>query len=352
MAPLQPQPMNPDAQGTGSQLEALALADFASFVETLGGDPKQIAEQVGFDLDTLKQQRISVDYEVYCELLQAAANTLQLPHFGLLFGAQHGVEIMGFLQPLVLAARDMAEAWQTASKLFNTVSRGELFLVEHWSDVHAAVRVPISPRFAHSRQAQDATITEIVSITRELMGQHWSPSAVFLSHTPADPAPYRDYFRCPVYFGQLTQAITVSDADMHRPIDESRQRFSIVSPVDSAAIERQLVEWAKPLHAQVRGVIQLTLAEGQCTLDEVATQLRLHPRTLHRRLLREGSTFRDILEHTRKQISGTLVRDTHMPFTDISDLLGYSDATAFSRAFRRWWNQSPTRLRRQAPHLS
>jgi AraC-like DNA-binding protein len=73
--------------------------------------------------------------------------------------------------------------------------------------------------------------------------------------------------------------------------------------------------------------------------------MALSPRTLQRRLQAEGSSFADVLDHTRKAIADAYVRDPQVALTEVAYLLGFSEPSAFSRAFQRWYGMPPSRYR-------
>ena len=82
------------------------------------------------------------------------------------------------------------------------------------------------------------------------------------------------------------------------------------------------------------------------SLEDVANQLAMAPRSLHRRLTEEGTTLRKLVEAERKQLAGQLLENTEMKLEDLAFQLGYADSTAFARAFRRWFGQSPNEYRK------
>ena len=79
---------------------------------------------------------------------------------------------------------------------------------------------------------------------------------------------------------------------------------------------------------------------------DVADQLHIHERTLNRRLQEEGSSFRRELEAVRYEVAKQLLADSEIPLSKIASALHYADATAFSRAFKRWSGTTPSRWRR------
>jgi AraC-like DNA-binding protein len=80
-------------------------------------------------------------------------------------------------------------------------------------------------------------------------------------------------------------------------------------------------------------------------LERVAALFGRHPRTLNRLLQAEGTSFKRVLDEARYQIARQRLRDTRLSIQELAATLGYADATAFTRAFRRWSGASPSAWR-------
>jgi AraC-like DNA-binding protein len=91
--------------------------------------------------------------------------------------------------------------------------------------------------------------------------------------------------------------------------------------------------------------VRAALGARDCSAAAVAALLSMHPRTLSRRLQAEGTTFRAIVEAVRRETAEQLLVYTAMPNTEIADALAYADPAVFTRAFRRWTGQPPSRWR-------
>lgn len=109
-----------------------------------------------------------------------------------------------------------------------------------------------------------------------------------------------------------------------------------------AQLERRQVDG---ITGQVRQLL-LGAAGLAASLEDVANQLAIAPRSLHRRLTEEGATFRNLVEAERKQLAVQLLENTEMKQDDLAFQLGYGDSTAFARAFRRWFGQAPSEYRK------
>jgi AraC-like DNA-binding protein len=97
----------------------------------------------------------------------------------------------------------------------------------------------------------------------------------------------------------------------------------------------------KPVSASVERFASRELSTGGTSPDVVANALRMSPRTLSRRLAKEGTTFNALLDDVRKQRSLELLRDPKVPLTEVAFLLGFSHVESFYRAFKRWTGTTP-----------
>jgi AraC-like DNA-binding protein len=95
----------------------------------------------------------------------------------------------------------------------------------------------------------------------------------------------------------------------------------------------------------IRRLLRTRLTSTQCSADDIAHLLAMHRRTLSRRLKDGGLGYRDITNEIRFEIARQLLTDTQVPLGQIAAALGYSEASAFTRAFRRWSGQTPTTWR-------
>ena len=107
---------------------------------------------------------------------------------------------------------------------------------------------------------------------------------------------------------------------------------------------------AKNLTERVRDILTNQLAGGTPTLNYVAKQLGMSESTLARHLEDEGTTFKSLLEDLRRRLALAYIRRSELPISEIALLLGFSQAAAFHRAFRRWTGATPLEYRR-APVL-
>ena len=321
------------------------LADFAQLARELGADPDKIIGSVGLTPGAITGADIDIDYRQYAALLANAAVMTGCPHFGLLLGTRHDLSILGAIGILAKHCESLGEALEVGCRYYSLLSRSSQYRLVARERQVLLVREPTVSALSHDIQVQDVSLCEACQVVRSIAGQRWRPGAVYFTHpAPAITDVYRATFGCEVLFDREIQALALSPADMSRPLaqaDADTRRF----------MERELAGQLAARHADLdlrtSDAIRLLLATGRCTVETVSEHLGLHSRTLHRKLRQQGTTFTELLEQVRRQLATELLAGTTMDVQRISELLGYSDATAFGRAFRRWMGQTPARWRQR-----
>ena len=122
-----------------------------------------------------------------------------------------------------------------------------------------------------------------------------------------------------------------------------------VDPRLRRIIEQKIAEIEKldssDLVSQLRRILRILLMTRQSSLAQIASLFSLHRRTVNRRLQAQGTTFQALVDEVRYEIARQLLENTHMSISQIAATLDYSDASAFTRAYRRWSGMAPVMWR-------
>ncbi|AWM85474.1 AraC family transcriptional regulator [Microvirga sp. 17 mud 1-3] len=105
------------------------------------------------------------------------------------------------------------------------------------------------------------------------------------------------------------------------------------------------------LTQDLRRVLRTELLRDTCSAATVARLFSMHRRTMSRHLRAEGLAFRQVANEIRFQIACELLENTNMALSQIATVLRYSEPSAFTRAFRRWSEQTPSAWRANHPHV-
>ncbi len=196
------------------------------------------------------------------------------------------------------------------------------------------------------RRATEATLGEVLIAARRLTGHALVPAAFSFAHAaPADRRPLDAFFGLPVRWQAEATALTLSGAQLALPLVSSDAKLhALLMPVARDALERHGP--ARTLLERARHAVGGSLAEGSATAASVARKLSMTERTFRRRLASEGVGFRALLEQTREALAREYVADPQLPFAEVAYVLGFSEPSAFHRAFKRWTGTTPATFRR------
>jgi len=160
---------------------------------------------------------------------------------------------------------------------------------------------------------------------------------------PAEVARHRAFFDAPVRFGAAHNELVLSNAVLARPLLTSDPNLlAILLPSAEVSLARE--HGSPPLTDQVRRALRAALRQDEAQLESVAKRLGLTPRSLQRRLKDEGTVFQELRDELRRDLADRYLGQG-MSFAEISFLLGFSEPSAFFRAFKRWTGSTPLERR-------
>lgn len=163
---------------------------------------------------------------------------------------------------------------------------------------------------------------------------------------PPASAPYGEVFRAPVHFGAAADRLCFSSEEWDAPMDIADAALGQLLEEHARILAQRIPHAASGFRAEVQKAIASTAPEGG-SAEEVARALHVSVRTLQRRLIANGTTFREVSDTVRDQLAQEYLTDPKVSIAEVAFLLGFSDQSSFNRAFRRWTGESPGRWRRR-----
>jgi AraC-like DNA-binding protein len=260
--------------------------------------------------------------------------------------AQEGGDVHNLLRFVCMTASDLGEAIERLRRHIGLLADAVSIDL-----VHANGRLVL--RFGRARRSYGAapaseerlvdefTAAEIVSLARSFTGMtDWSPQEIrFVSSRPSHAPELSEFFRCPITYDAEAVEIVVDMVSLAIPL---KTREPAAARFFESVAEHRLAQKGevRRLRAAVEEAIRERLAPLSPSVTEVARHLAMSERTLRRRLDEEGTTYQRVLDELRQTIARQLVF-ARLPITEIAHRLGFSDVTAFHRAFRRWTGTTP-----------
>ena len=177
------------------------------------------------------------------------------------------------------------------------------------------------------------------------------PDKILFEHSaPKDKAlleEYRSVFGCEVLFGQPYSAIVTNQEMLAYRLRQPDPMLFSTLEAHAAQKLHELGLIGNSLAQKVQLRIRALIDDGMPRKEQVAVDLGMTERTLHRRLQDEGTTWQVLLDQVRDDLACALLRDTDQPQTEIAEKLGYSDTRSFQRAFKRRCGDTPGNWRQQ-----
>jgi AraC-like DNA-binding protein len=187
----------------------------------------------------------------------------------------------------------------------------------------------------------------LVDLCRMNFGASFRPTRVRLKRSePETRQEYTAFYGCPVRFAAPEDSFTLSKRDADEPLPTSNRQLA-------ATFDRLITEQLAHLDktnvvARCKASLLEQLSSGELSEEEMAQQLHMSRRTLQRKLAEAEITYQKLVDDTRRDLALRYIEDPRHSITDITFMLGFSQQSAFTRAFKRWTGMPPSGYRRPA----
>ncbi|MEP1473038.1 MAG: AraC family transcriptional regulator [Halieaceae bacterium] len=317
----------------------------AQAIEDGGQDAAGLFAEVGLDLDALREPHVRIPAAAMESLLTLIPERLDDPIFGLrLANYVHPTSFysLGIAMCFSETLEDFMECYVKYYRLITTNDSLEAGLDGDVYELKARPRedMPLIP----VRVDGFASLT--VSTIRVALGEEFKPQSVAL----ARPAPelksilqkYQNFFGCPVIFDAPVTTITVAAQDMARTLPAANPELTRM--YEQLTVEHLAKIDRSDFPARVHKELIKLLPTGVSGKDLVAQALNMSTRTLYNKLESAGTTYREVLDDTRRGLAEDYISQ-ELPIYEIAYLIGFSDTANFSRAFKKWTGKSPIEFR-------
>ncbi len=315
----------------------------ARLVELHGIDPQGFLRESGIDPALLRDPDARIPSQLADVALTRAMALIPDPAFGLRAAECWHPSNLGCL----------GYAWLSSRTLHTGLTR-----IERFGRILGTVRYQCRNestglRFSydhrrgeapHAHALTDCALSIVVDMCRKNFGTELNPLAVTLRRpTPDDPKPYLDFYRSPVQFGSDENSFVLSHEIVEKPL--SSANHEVATLLDAILIRQLATLTDTDIVSRYKLYLLQHLTSGEPTEQGLAQALGMSRRTLQRKLNALGTTYKGVLDATRHELALQYLDDPARSVTDITFLLGFSEQSAFSRAFKRWSGKTPTAYR-------
>ncbi len=344
------QPINPDPSMSlkESYVTGIALSQFVHGAAALGVDTDDLLTSVGLDSEALSPTSRVPEAKYEMLILRLLATT-QNPNLGTDIGRQVILPLYGVLMSLALGSPSLGEAIHYLARYqgLATGSCGEL----HYEPDGELYRLRMSMSHRNPvirRVVSECVITFFTCLPKFITGgKDITPKGITLAHGPYSPAAKRYFERqinCPVEWGAPEYQILLSAQQHALPIyGHGEQMLRLTEELAQAQLET--VNAQQTVFDQVIWHIEAQMQTTAPRREDIARRLNMSLRTFDRRLERAGTSWQDLLDHTRLKRSLALLGQRDMTVVSIAKHLGFADVRSFQRKFKSWTGMSPSAYR-------
>lgn len=312
-------------------------------------DPDRVCQLASINYKTLlsdaKSKRSPQQIESLWKNLSLLAND---PLLGLHFGESMQLAALGVVGQIVQTSKNVGDALSNAGALISLITDLFTMRIEHKKKSFVIHLI------ADRNKAKDFLVTEkhmadylMVFIVHELDGllmKKIEPKHVSMPHAREDHPEYSRIFRSPVRTGSNEYSIELSNEILNQPIISANYELQsyLLQKVGGLL---QVKNEGGVLHTRIANYLLTNSYLYSMSLEAVAANFNISPRTLQRKLKEEGVSFLQIVEEVRHRLAVHYLQSGNSSIKEVSYTLGYNEPTAFIRAFKRWTGMTPAQYR-------
>jgi AraC-like DNA-binding protein len=260
------------------------------------------------------------------------------------YGQQFHPDKLGLIGGVAIASATLHEALGNLAGLFHLHQQAtEVAFCDDGQLIRLQYRIT-DGAIVERRQDAELTLGMFINVMRHCLGAHWQPEEIHCEHPKPDGwREHEQAFAAPIYFGQRTNAILFRG-------DVLQRRMPHGNPARLTDLRERLVRVGGgggrvSLLDHVKGEIRSRLPEGPPFIETIADALAMPRWTFQRRLAEYGLSYSELVDQVRRGLAERYIRQSSVSIAEIADSLGYSELSAFSRAFSRWFGHSPQKFR-------
>jgi AraC-like DNA-binding protein len=327
-------------------ISVTATVGLIEAIEAGGANPDQILQICGVNRSVLSKPEGFLACSIFAEILKEAGKATGDDCFGLHFGERFDPKNIGPLVYVALNSPTIGAGIENVKRYLHVYdSSANWFFTAEGNRGYVRFLLNDSGT-TPLRQSNEHGMVIVLNALRMMVGSLWSPLEVQFEHeAPAQTSEHTRIFRAPVLFGCETNALVIGLDLIERAVPAADpQLYKIMKHYLDQILSTMPRE--DGFVASIRKAIAESMRDGDPTLVRVAKKLATGARTLQRKLKDYGFEFKKLVEDTRRRLSLIYLKDDTNTLTEVAFLLGYSELSAFNRAFKRWTGSTPMDYRR------
>jgi AraC-like DNA-binding protein len=318
-----------------------------------GLDTLRLLQDIGVTTADLSDQQRQLPYPLVASFRNQVMSTIQNEAIALLVGEQLPLGELGIVDYICASSQSVSNAMQNLSRYFSLMSHPDFALSYIEQDQMGLISYGRQNQLStrqnlFEQQSTEFTFSITLSRIRMLTNSTINSAAVCFRHAAPDYVDeYQRIFQGPIEFEAANNLLILDENCLALSPENPDDRLHQLLMKYADASVNHLPVTSSVAHRVVEE-IKRTLQDGELTSESIANRLCMSPRTLHRRLSEENTSFAKLRDQLRCELAQSMLRNAELTITDITYLLGFSQPSAFNRAFKRWTGLTPQLFRDQS----
>jgi AraC-like DNA-binding protein len=314
-------------------------------------DSERLLQHCGLIGLDLADPDVRVPAQRFVQLLRLAAHETADPHLGFHAGAHLRSGDFGVVEYAARSSNTLREFFGRVARFHRLIGDCcEVRLSEGGDGLDIAFDWP-ADHAESRRQMAEFAAAALVALGREATGSQWVPQRLGFRHKGPRSEELHAWFGTSPVYAEATSHLILPPSLLDARLRRAEPGLAAVLDRLADELLARLPE-PEDLPLRVRYAVSHQLWSGECSLESVARGLCMSPRSLQRRLQDCGTSFNALVDNARREAALELILDPALSVSDLATRVGFSEPSAFDRAFRRWTGNSPShyrRLRRTLP---
>ncbi len=329
---------------------ASSISSFWRQLEDSGIDPTPLFRKHGIESSTVFDPGSRISYLKLDRVMAEAVEQSGDPFFSLKEAKYLLPSHLGPLGFAWLASTSLRSAFQRVQRYIKVLHENMQVTLRDSEDA-LEVTFNLDAPSANLYHRDCGYLAIITRMCRFNYGDQWNPLRVTVAHpTPPDQSYFYSLFRCPVDFEAAENSLHIDLKQADKQLTGSNKQMA---QLNDHIVVRYLAHLSRnDIVNRVKAAILDGLGEGAATESSIANVMNTSIRNLNRKLSNEGTSFKTLLMEIRRELAEQYISDSTLTLTEISFLLGFSEVSSFSRAYRRWEGQSPSEARKSRKLLA
>ena len=327
-------------------IRAASTSGFGELVRHYGENPIYLLNEVGILPSQLRNKDELINYEKVLKLLELAAEKCNTPTFGLHLSLNQGIRTLGLIGAYMCRQKTVEQALLAAQKYLYMHAQGiSISLSSHECGYSEITYQQCKDFSSIYPQKSQLTIGVLYRILNDLCGVKWQAKKVRLKQNASNESKryFQKIFDCDIEFNAEVNALYFhSDYLKQKPIVHEE----LISEIIFQQFENQKLTQDVNVITSVEQTIYMLLATGDCSKENIAMCMGIHPKKMQRTLQENNTSYKELLDNTRKIEAKRVIELGGASLTNLALNLGYADFSAFSRRFKTWYGVSPSKWRK------